>query len=152
MSGEPVYVARGARERRLQRALLQYFKPENYADVRAALEEAGRLDLIGDGPECLIPARPPRITLRPVVGRAARRNKKRPSPATARTGKRPGEENEPCLTTDTHFSISAAAGGWNDSASSCSTGLARRRKGSNGRTRTLGRRPTPASRDAMFSG
>ena len=54
MSGEPVYVPRGARERRLQRALLQYFKPENYADVREALDEAGRLDLIGDGPECLI--------------------------------------------------------------------------------------------------
>ena len=58
MSGEPVYVPRGARERRLQRALLQYFKPENYADVREALEQAGRLDLIGDGPECLIPSRP----------------------------------------------------------------------------------------------
>ena len=37
MSGEPVYVPRGDRERRLQRALLQYFKPENYADVREAL-------------------------------------------------------------------------------------------------------------------
>ena len=62
MSGEPVYVPRGARERRLQHALLQYFKPENYADVRTALEEAGRLDLIGDGPECLIPSRPPKGT------------------------------------------------------------------------------------------
>ena len=43
INGESVYVARGARERRLQRALLQYFKPENYADVRDALEQAGRL-------------------------------------------------------------------------------------------------------------
>ena len=50
MTGEPVYVAKGGRERRLQRALLQFFKPENYADVREALEEAGRHDLIGDGP------------------------------------------------------------------------------------------------------
>ncbi len=57
MTGKPVYVPRGARERRLQRALLQYFKPENYADVHAALIEAGRTDLIGDGPECLIPSR-----------------------------------------------------------------------------------------------
>jgi uncharacterized radical SAM protein YgiQ len=55
---KPVYVARGARERRLQRAVLQYFKAENDADVRAALREAGRADLIGDGAECLIPARP----------------------------------------------------------------------------------------------
>ena len=61
ISGEPVYVPRGGRERRLQRALLQYFKPENYADVREALEEAGRLDLVGDGPGCLIPARQPTI-------------------------------------------------------------------------------------------
>jgi uncharacterized radical SAM protein YgiQ len=59
MSGEPVYVPRGARERRLQKALLQYFKPENYADVRAALEEAGRLDLVGDRPQCLISTRAP---------------------------------------------------------------------------------------------
>ncbi len=54
-----VYVARGARERRLQRALLQFFKPENYRLVREALLTAGREDLIGDGPDCLIPARTP---------------------------------------------------------------------------------------------
>ena len=63
----PVYVPRGSRERRLQRALLQYFKPENYADVREALTESGRPDLIGAGPACLIPARPPRTKPRPAV-------------------------------------------------------------------------------------
>lgn len=57
LTGEQVYVPRGGRERRLQRALLQYFKPENYDDVLAALTEAGRLDLVGDGPECLLPKR-----------------------------------------------------------------------------------------------
>lgn len=61
IDGQPVYVPRGARERRLQRALLQWFKPENYADVRGALEEADRFDLVGDGPNCLIPSRPPKI-------------------------------------------------------------------------------------------
>jgi radical SAM superfamily enzyme YgiQ (UPF0313 family) len=60
LSGDEVYVAKGARQRRLQRALLQYFQPENYADVRAALVEAGREDLIGTGPHCLIGPRPPR--------------------------------------------------------------------------------------------
>ncbi len=60
MTGQPVYVPRSGRERRMQRALLQYFEPENYHEVRRALEQAGRLDLIGDGPHCLIPARPPR--------------------------------------------------------------------------------------------
>ena len=39
MTGQPVYVARGERERRLQRALLQFFKPENYAAVREALRQ-----------------------------------------------------------------------------------------------------------------
>jgi uncharacterized radical SAM protein YgiQ len=60
MTGKEVFVPRGARERRLQRALLQYFKPENYADVREALIEAGRSELIGDGPDCLISPRPPK--------------------------------------------------------------------------------------------
>ena len=78
MSGEPVYVPRGGRERRLQRALLQYFKPENYADVREALTEADRLDLIGDGPECLIPARPPKIARDRRTRTARRRGQEKP--------------------------------------------------------------------------
>ena len=61
MTGKPVYVPKGARERRLQRALLQFFKPENYDDVREALEQAGRTDLIGDSTDCLIPSRCPKI-------------------------------------------------------------------------------------------
>jgi uncharacterized radical SAM protein YgiQ len=61
-SGEPVYVPRGDRERRLQRALLQYFKAENYGDVREALKQADRLDLVGDGPTCLIPSHWPKMT------------------------------------------------------------------------------------------
>ena len=59
MTGREVYVPRGLRERRMQKALLQYAKPENYRLVREALLQAGRSDLVGDGPECLIPARPP---------------------------------------------------------------------------------------------
>ena len=34
---EEVYVARGLRDRKLQRALMQFFKPENYFTVREAL-------------------------------------------------------------------------------------------------------------------
>lgn len=59
LTGQPVYVPRNPRERRWQRALLQYWKPENYFDVRAALLAAGRADLIGQGPNCLIPGKPP---------------------------------------------------------------------------------------------
>ncbi len=57
---KPVYIARHLRDRKLQRALMQFFKPENYFEVRRALEQAGRLDLIGSGCESLIPDRPPR--------------------------------------------------------------------------------------------
>jgi hypothetical protein len=42
---------------------MQFFKPENYFEVRRALEQAGRQDLIGSGCDCLIPARPPREAL-----------------------------------------------------------------------------------------
>jgi len=54
-----VYVAEHLRDRKLQRALLQFFKPENYFEVRRALEQAGRQDLIGNGCDCLIPAQAP---------------------------------------------------------------------------------------------
>jgi uncharacterized radical SAM protein YgiQ len=59
-TGEEVYVARDLRDRKLQRALMQFFKPENYFQVRDALIQAGRQDLIGGGCDCLIPAQPPR--------------------------------------------------------------------------------------------
>jgi hypothetical protein len=59
---EEVYVARQLRDRRSQRALMQFFKPENYFEVREALIQAGRQDLIG-GCDCLIPAHPPREAL-----------------------------------------------------------------------------------------
>ena len=54
LTGREVYVARGARDRALQRALLQFRKPENRNLVRDALELLGRRDLIGRGPKCLI--------------------------------------------------------------------------------------------------
>jgi uncharacterized radical SAM protein YgiQ len=60
---KPVNVAKHLRDRKLQRALLQFFKPENYFEVRKALEQAGRQDLIGAGCDCLIPDRPPKEAL-----------------------------------------------------------------------------------------
>jgi uncharacterized radical SAM protein YgiQ len=56
---QQLHVARGLRERRMQRALMQFFKPENWFTVRETLIEAGRHDLIGNGCDCLIPAQPP---------------------------------------------------------------------------------------------
>jgi uncharacterized radical SAM protein YgiQ len=60
MTMQPVYVAKFLRDRKLQRALMQFFQPENYFTVRKALLQAGRKDLIGEGPECLIPSTPPK--------------------------------------------------------------------------------------------
>ncbi len=60
ISMKPVRVATNLRDRKLQRALMQFFKPENYFLVRKALIEAGRRDLIGEGCHALIPSRPPR--------------------------------------------------------------------------------------------
>ena len=37
-----------------QRALLQYYRPENRALVLSALKRAGRYDLIGTGKNCLV--------------------------------------------------------------------------------------------------
>jgi hypothetical protein len=62
-SKQEVYVARNLRDRKLQRALLQFFKPDNYFEVRKALEQAGRTDLIGGGCDALIPAHPPKEAL-----------------------------------------------------------------------------------------
>ena len=51
---EPVYVPKTPEEKAMQRALLQYFQPKNKALVLAALKKAGRRDLIGTGPDCLV--------------------------------------------------------------------------------------------------
>jgi uncharacterized radical SAM protein YgiQ len=68
---QPVPVARHLRDRRAQRALLQFWKPENWFEVRKALLQAGRADLIGNGCDALIPAQPPQQAL------AARRDRAR---------------------------------------------------------------------------
>ena len=57
---KPVHIAKNLSDRKLQRALMQFFKPENYFEVRRALEQAGRQDLIGSGCDALIPAHPPK--------------------------------------------------------------------------------------------
>ena len=57
LTGKSVYVPKNAEEKRMQRALLQYKKPENHELVKMALKLAGREDLIGFGKKCLIPPR-----------------------------------------------------------------------------------------------
>ncbi len=54
---EKVYTPVSHHEKAMQRALIQYRNPENYELVKEALIKNGRTDLIGFGPECLIPPR-----------------------------------------------------------------------------------------------
>ena len=51
---EKVYVPKTESEKSMQRALLQYFIPENKQQVIRALKAAGRADLIGGGKNCLV--------------------------------------------------------------------------------------------------
>lgn len=51
---EPVYVAKDPKEKSMQRALLQYYKPENQRRIIEALCKAGREDLIGHGSDKLV--------------------------------------------------------------------------------------------------
>jgi uncharacterized radical SAM protein YgiQ len=52
---QPVYTATGLRAKKLQKALLLYWSPEQWPLAREALREAGRADLIGTGPDALVP-------------------------------------------------------------------------------------------------
>ena len=54
-TGKKVYVAKNPEDKAMQRALMQYNRPENRVLVIKALQKAGRLDLIGKGEKCLVP-------------------------------------------------------------------------------------------------
>lgn len=73
--GSKVYVCRNPHEKAMQRALIQYRDPANYALVREALRKAGREDLIGYDKKCLI---------RPAPGQARpQKDKSLPAAGTA---------------------------------------------------------------------
>ena len=78
LTGDAVYVAKDYKEKQMQRALLQYAKPQNAHLVREALRYAHREDLIGNGPECLV----------------------RPAPASHFGGQAPSKEKHPERGTD----------------------------------------------------
>ena len=74
---KPVYVAKSEKEKAMQRALLQYTEPRNHRLVAEALRKAGREDLIGTGPQCLIrDSRPKTDKLPTKGGKAPARGKK----------------------------------------------------------------------------
>lgn len=70
---KPVYVAKTFEEKLEQRALMQYSYPKNYDIVKKALIKAGREDLIGTGPKCLIKPYPPKGDYKKPYGNQKRR-------------------------------------------------------------------------------
>ena len=74
---KPIYVPRTPAEKAQQRALLQYFKPENRQIVLSALRKIGRTDLIGTGPNCLVNAPSPAQRPQP-KGKPHQKGKKPP--------------------------------------------------------------------------
>ena len=96
---QPVYVPKNPHEKAMQRALMQYRDPKNDALVREALEKAGRTDLIGNGPKCLLrprsknapsgkAAKPANKPDAPAKARAPRQNASKPAPRTDRRKRR----------------------------------------------------------------
>jgi uncharacterized radical SAM protein YgiQ len=84
---QPVYTAKDLRDKKLQKALLLYWDPAQHALAREALRKAGRGDLIGHRPSCLVPPEPP---VRAGVARAAG-----PDVAKDRSRGTPAKTNRP---------------------------------------------------------
>ncbi len=93
---KPITIAKGLNDRKMQRALMQFFKPENYFEVREALILAKRTDLIG-GCDGLIPPQPPKeaIEARRKRANATARNDHYHSVANPAAGELPGERPVP---------------------------------------------------------
>lgn len=77
LTGEKVYVPRDPHEKSIQRALMQYKNPANRALVLEGLKKAGRMDLVGFGPKCLIrPADPSRKPVKKTIRNTHQKKKK----------------------------------------------------------------------------
>jgi uncharacterized radical SAM protein YgiQ len=55
--GDEVFTPLGKNHRDLHKAFLRYHDRKNWPQLRLALKKMGRTDLIGNGPECLVPGK-----------------------------------------------------------------------------------------------
>ena len=86
---KPVYVAKSYHEKAMQRALLQWKRPDKRKLVIEARKEAGREDLIGYGPKCLV--RPDAPSGKPAGKKAEKKpEKKAPAAPKKPAGKKAG--------------------------------------------------------------
>ena len=83
---QPVYVAKTPHEKDMQRALLQWRRPDKRRLVIQALHEAGREDLIGFGKDCLV---------RPMADRRKPARPAEPQPPQRKYGKVYGGGKKP---------------------------------------------------------
>ena len=93
---EPVYVAKSPHDKALQRALLQWKRPELRRLVVEALHKAGREDLIGYGKDCLVrPLHSGRPEEKPKAGHAgAGRARPQDNRQAAKAGGRSASKND----------------------------------------------------------
>ena len=89
MTLQPVYVPRTPGEKAEQRALLQYYRPENRRLVLSALRRAGRYDLIGTGKGCLVAPDP-----EPTARRTGERTGGKPAPGQRPANRRPADKKK----------------------------------------------------------
>ena len=89
---KPVYVPKTKEEKAMQRALLQFSNPKNYNLVYDALMKAGREDLIGNGPKCLIKSKEQRYKEAHGLVRPKSKSKGKHKSSSSRNG-RPNDKN-----------------------------------------------------------
>ena len=76
---ETIYVPKSMEEKQMQRALIQFNRPENHGKVYKALIKAGRKDLIGYDRDCLIkPKGRNRRKKNAHIGKTSPNNKRKP--------------------------------------------------------------------------
>ena len=73
---EEVYVAKSDKEKRIQRALMQYYRPENKALIIEGLKMAGRTDLIGNTANCLVKGALPPVKKQTSTNKGKNKGKK----------------------------------------------------------------------------
>ncbi len=94
LNGKKVYVETDYHAKKLQRALLQFNRPENADLVREALTKAGRGDLIGFGPECLVRPKKEFAAKPPVKGKKDAKKDTRHTNSKPSASKHPARSNE----------------------------------------------------------
>ena len=129
--------------------------PRITTTCRTALIEAGRTDLIGDGPDCLIPSRPPKQIEIAARQSSATHEKPRRLSAPSKDGEKKRESHlvlfrwRQCITRTTiNSSISAAGGAWKGLGIIFWIGLVRQSKRRRKAIRPPGKRRMPVLKTA----